>query len=75
MTPNATPIGQTLIHLGLISKDQLHIARLVRAQPGQRRHDNTVVQGDVPDLHRGEQLVCTHGGVLFVGQALKTTHQ
>ena len=26
MTPNATPIGQTLIHLGLISKDQLHIA-------------------------------------------------
>ncbi|WP_442769968.1 GspE/PulE family protein [Zoogloea ramigera] len=35
MTPNATPIGQTLIHLGLISKDQLHIALREQGRSGE----------------------------------------
>ncbi len=35
MAPNATPIGQTLIHLGLISKDQLHIALREQGRSGE----------------------------------------
>ena len=35
MTPTATPIGQTLLQLGLISKDQLHIALREQGRSGE----------------------------------------